>query len=90
MFATLATKPEFLVAKEKMLVALATVSVATSEGIILKAHQLIMPINRMYPVWASSSERLLLLLVFDADCTTFKSFRVHLLHYCIYQISRHI
>ena len=33
MVATLATKPEFLVAKEKMLVALATVSVAISSPV---------------------------------------------------------
>ena len=33
----MATKPEFLVAKEKMLVALATVSVAISSPVVLKA-----------------------------------------------------
>ena len=36
--ATLATKPEFLVAKEKMLVALATVSVAISSPELLKKN----------------------------------------------------
>lgn len=44
----------------------------------------------MNPVWAPSSETLLLFLVLDTNCTTFKSFRIDFLHDCIYQVSRDI